>query len=114
MKRLLLPLLLSPILLASCSSNKYSSFIEAETACEKWQADRYKIVVGDYTDNPEWYVRRNQVFGNSFFSKQCEHDKETRQILGWKFTTKYISPGKRKDNEKAWKHREIIKERFYY
>ena len=114
MKRLLLPLFLSPILLVSCSSNKYSSFIEAETACDRWQKDAKIIEVSDYLDQPEWYISRNRNSGRTFLSKQCEHDKWTRQILGWKFTTKYISYEKRKDVEKAWQHKEIIEERFYY
>ena len=102
MKRLLLPLFLSPILLVSCSSNKYSSFSEAQKACEKWEENRIEI-------RSIWAVGKG-----TFPSKYCVNDEETRQILGWEFVGaeegKFYSPKERlKLGEK-----ESVTKRFYY
>ncbi len=116
MKRLLLPLFLSPILLASCSSNKYSSFIEAERACQDWFSDA------------EWYEVSKEsswrpppeLFGDGFSSlwstKRCQHDKETRQILGWKISREYLLPEnpRRANGETCCPFKQSIEKRFYY
>ena len=93
---------MSPILLASCSSNKYPSFSEAKKACEKWEENRIRII-------SIW-----EGIKGTFPSKNCKNEKETRQILGWEFVGakegKLYSPTERtKLIEK-----ESVTKRFYY
>ena len=86
----------------SCSSNKYSSFSEAQKACEKWEENSIEI---------------RTIWGKdegSFPSKYCVYEKETRQILGWEFVTakedKFYSP---KERAKLLK-KESVTKRFYF
>ena len=115
MKSLLLPLFLSPILLASCSSNKYSSFIEAERACKDWSSDAKWYPISKKVDHnvPEFFGGNNGIMWSP---KACEHDKETRQIIGWKITARYVSPlsPERANGEKAVHFEQKVEERFYY
>jgi len=116
MKRLLLPLFLSPILLASCSSNKYSSFIEAERACNDWSSDRKYYEVSkesSWRPPPELF---GGGFSRMYATKKCQHDKETRQLLGWKITREYLAPQhpKRANGESCCPFKINIEERFYY
>ena len=114
MKRLILPLLLSPILLASCSSNKYSSFIEAERSCNDWRSDaKWHSLAGSNHNVPEFFGGNN---GLRWSPKACEHDKETRQIIGWKITARYVSPlsPERANGEGSTHYEQKVEERFYY
>ena len=113
MKRLLLTkTLLLPIFLASCSSNKYSSFSEAEKACNDWYSDAKFYRLTDSHHN------RPKFFEGSLFwrPKYCEHDKETRQFIGWKIIYRYIPPQdpRRANGERSLHYEQMVEKRFYY
>tara|TARA_A100001388_G_C28693383_1_gene462443 strand:- start:446 stop:745 length:300 start_codon:yes stop_codon:yes gene_type:complete len=63
-------------LLSSCSLNKFGSYTEAQIACFRWK-----------NNGIEYKVRSKPGISGtqSFRSRYCQYDKETRQFLGWEY-----------------------------
>ena len=92
---LLLPLLA----LASCS---YPSKYEAEAACDEWARKGGRYIYVRYKDNqtslagkylageltPDEYLQAPEYTEDKYRIRDCQHESETRQYIGWDKGTK--------------------------
>ena len=97
MKRVLLTLLAAlalPTALEAKWFGKYSSYMEADNACENWRTkgETYKIKTGVRKSTGDKYDSTKLcLFSNDCvlidvyserYSRQCYHEDKTRQIIG--------------------------------
>ena len=74
--KLLFPLI---IFLAGCSNGYYGSLAESRDACKKWANNGFDI---------KWragYAKNGIKPINTFPSRECQYEKETRQFLGYSY-----------------------------
>ena len=97
MKKLLL--LLPLLALSSCS---YPSKYEAEAACDRWARKGGKYIYVRYKDNqtslagkylageltPDEYLQAPKYTEYKYKTRDCQHESETRQYIGWDKGTK--------------------------
>ena len=101
-------LLIIPIFLVSCSSNKFPSFSEDQVACNEW------------ADKGVKFTKFDSYYGYTYnnFSRKCEQDKETKQLLGWEWidtsTNKSVQNKYVYNPQEASKLKKVVEKRFYY
>ena len=85
----------------SACSDKYQSWSEARTACQKWvrQGDKAYVL---FEDTP---------FGRYIKSRRCEAEDVTRQIIGWEYQHFPTSEAKHtyKSDEFKYGNKKIVK-----
>ena len=83
------------LVVLAVSSCKYDSKIEADNACYAWEAKGFSYTSVNIRNNYKGDKKNppdHQTFTSTSDSRQCVHEPETRQYLGYE--TKGIRKGK--------------------